>query len=767
MRNGGRTLVCLATFASVAHGMCPYIGGNYDKLPKGHPPVFASQPTGEAASFVQQQPPEGFKEALMKIDFDGVRQDLKKLFKDSKDFWPADYGNYAPFFVRLAWHNSGSYRTSDGRGGADGGRQRFDPERSWDDNTNLDKARRLLWPIKSKYGVGLSWGDLIVLAGNTAIESMGGPILGFCAGRIDDPNGKASEPLGPSSIQEELFPCEVNGQCKSPLGSTTVGLIYLNPEGPMGKPDPALSSMDIVLLEGGLFLTPFDDDDDELFLKTKAQVRDSFGRMAMNDSETVALIGGGHAFGKTHGACPAGPGPSPKDDPFNPWPGKCDSGKGKDAFTSGFEGPWTPNPTAWDNGYFVNLLKYEWEVHKATIMIKITVIKKWPCLQIRGGGPGGKHQWRVANASQSPVAPGPQGDTQRIMALTSDISLIKDPTGKYPEIVRQFAASQADFDFAFAHAWYKLTTRDMGPVTRCIGKDVPPPQPFQYPLPDPLPPSKLANFKLVEKAVVELLGDAPSESPLTPLFLRLAWRCASTFRQTDYQGGCNGARIRFEPQSKWNTTKGIDAALRALVPVKDKFGNGLSWADLIVLAGNVAVEVGSRDRISLSFCGGRTDAKDGRGSQYLSPKVTGSFHDRLGELRDAIVLLGLTPREFTALSGAHSFGRMHANVSGFGEGMAWTREPSVLSNDYFQTLLQEEWRPYTVPKTGKVLYKAEGKQLFMLKTDLMLRADAELLQHVEEFAGDEGAFFETFAHAWTKLMNADRFEGPLGNVCNK
>eukprot|EP00471_Norrisiella_sphaerica_P000034 CAMPEP_0184479338 /NCGR_PEP_ID=MMETSP0113_2-20130426/1103_1 /TAXON_ID=91329 /ORGANISM="Norrisiella sphaerica, Strain BC52" /LENGTH=674 /DNA_ID=CAMNT_0026857397 /DNA_START=164 /DNA_END=2188 /DNA_ORIENTATION=+ len=662
--------------------------------------------------------PEGFAEALKKVDYDEVREDLKKLFTDSKDFWPADYGNYGPLFVRLAWHNAGSYRISDGRGGADGGRQRFDPERSWPDNTNLDKARKLLWPIKVKHGVGLSWGDLIVLAGNTAIESMGGPILGFCGGRIDDPDGTASEPLGPTAVQEDIFPCPVNGKCDSPLGSTTVGLIYLNPEGPMGNPDPEGSSKD---------------------------VRDAFARMAMNDSETVALIGGGHAFGKSHGACRSGAGPSPKQDPFNPWPGTCGSGKGAEAFTSGFEGPWTPSPTRWDNDYFVNLLKYQWKPRK---------------------GPGGHYQWHVANDT-SPMAPGPQGGNQSIMALTSDVSLIKDPTGRYPKIVRNFAESPEEFGSAFAHAWYKLTTRDMGPVTRCVGKHVPPAQPFQYPLPPTPPISDLANFTEVVSSVRAVLGDSSEtarKSPLAPLFVRLAWRCASTFRQTDYQGGCNGARIRFSPQADWSVTAGLNKALDALTPVKDKFGKGLSWADLIVLAGSVAVEVASGNMTNLSFCGGRTDAEDGLGSQYLTPRVTGDITDELHVFRDTITVMGLTLREFTALSGAHSFGRMHANVSGY-QG-AWTPDPTVLSNDYYQVLLSETWEPVSDASKEKKYFKAAGKELYMLKTDLMLLADPELRAFVEEFANSEKTFLDAFVSAWVKLMNADRFDGPLGNVCD-
>jgi len=538
-------------------------------------------------------------------------------------------------------------------------------------------------------------------------------VLGFCAGRVDSEDGSETVELGPSAVQEQLYPCPINGTCKKPLGSTTVGLIYLNPEGPMGEPIPEGSARDI---------------------------RDAFGRMAMNDSETVALIGGGHAFGKTHGACPAGAGPSPKEDPSNPWPGMCGTGKGKDAFTSGFELKWTPDPTQWDNAYFKALQENEWEKHK---------------------GPGGHWQWRVKNAT---------GLLEEIGMLTSDVSLKHDPEGEYQKLVELWAHDQASFDHAFSHAWYKLTTRDMGPVTRCVGKNVPPAQPFQYPLPPP--PQKLADFdrvrveirKVIRTSSPVLLADQYHGEPYYgALFVRLAWRCASTFRSTDWLGGCNGARLRFSPEKEWPANAALDKTLLLLKPIKDQFGDALSWADLIVLAGSTALERAGSPK--LAFCGGRSDALDGLGSEYLAPKVDGETSDA-SRLKNAARIMGLSAREWAVLTGGgHALGRMHKERSGF-DG-AWTEDPTKLTNGYFRELLLETWEELIVPETGKKQYKAKGKKLHMLKSDLALRFDPEFAVIVQEYASDNALFLQDFAAAWTKLMNADRFDGPTGNVCDK
>ena len=748
------TLLLPATLA-----MCPMGHGNTHgkPLPAHHPRVLRAQdeppppPPPPQDPLARKAHHDAYYTAVAALDFGAVKKDLITFFTAPNAVWPADYDNYAPFFVRLAWHCSGSYRTSDGRGGCAGGRQRFEPERSWADNTNLDKARGLLWPLKEKYGLGLSWGDLFILAGTTAVEHMGGPILGYCAGRPDAVDGTESQLLGPTAAQEAFAPCPVNGECKTPLGSTTIGLIYLNPEGPMGQPVPETSA---------------------------GEVRDTFNRMAMNDSETVALIGGGHAFGKTHGACPATAGKSPKEDPANPWPGLCGAGKGKgkgvNAWTSGFEGPWTTKPTQWDNEFFRNLVGYGWEKHK---------------------GPGDHWQWRVTNTTAG--NPGPQAPSvdlkgkQSIMRLTSDVSLTKDPTGEYQKIVKAWAAttsadgkSNAKFDHAFKHAWYKLTTRDMGPAARCLGDAVPPPQEWQFPLPAPVAPSKRADVNQVRERLQAALDTCSVAAPgmcagadtapgratyFGAQFVRLAYQCASTFRRTDYQGGCNGARLRFSPQKDWPVNKGLDDVLAALKPIKDEFAAGLSWADLIVLAGNVALEdAGAKP---MAFCAGRTDASDGSGSMHLNPAlVTGRAEEStIADVREQTDLLGLSTRQMAAL-----YGRLRSPSFQTRTGFAnatYTCNPARLSNDYFNTLLDDAWVAYgnTTAEATQLQYRgkagAANADRFMLASDLAVKYDPVFATAAQELAADNDLFLDEFKSAWTTLMNADRFDGPDGNLC--
>eukprot|EP00007_Cunea_sp_BSH-02190019_P009487 CAMPEP_0174236026 /NCGR_PEP_ID=MMETSP0417-20130205/5279_1 /TAXON_ID=242541 /ORGANISM="Mayorella sp, Strain BSH-02190019" /LENGTH=721 /DNA_ID=CAMNT_0015314613 /DNA_START=172 /DNA_END=2337 /DNA_ORIENTATION=+ len=712
-------LVAAAFVASASAAGCPFAhlhssdGENnnpHDVSARHHQgPSYGVERLGDRA-----QP--GYAEALAALDFDAVRADLRELFTTSQPDWPADFGNYGPFFVRLAWHNSGSYRVSDGRGGVDGARQRFDPERSWDDNTNLDKARNLLAPIKVKYGLGLSWGDLIVLAGNTAIESMGFPQpLGFCAGRIDAPDGTESLPLGPSEEQERVAPCVHNGDCDYPLGTTTVGLIYVNPQGPDANPVPKLSV---------------------------PRIRSTFGRMGMDDLQTAALIGGGHAFGKAHGACPAGAGPSPHDDPENPWPGNCgsgaDKGKGCNTFTSGIEGSWTPDPTTWSNSYYRLLVDHTFALHK---------------------GPGGAWQWYVNDTANGPTyASACNASVQEpIMMMTTDLALLEDPI--YRQHVQKFASDQSALESAFAQAWYQLTTRDMGPATRCFGKATPPAEPFQHPLPPP--PSPLANFSDVRAAIRELISQKPGTGQAAPTIsqlARLAWRCAGTFRVTDYQGGCNGARVRLDPQRSWGINRGLDQPLALLSSVKQQFGDSLSWADLIVLAGNTALEMAGAP--ALPFCGGRSDAVSDGGSPFLVPLVDGSVTDQpITWQRDAMSLLGLSSRQFVALMGG--LNSLQAQFMPIKQPA--TSNPAQLTNDFFMSLISNDWQKTTV--NSQVLYKATNADIFTQQPNLALIWDAEYLALVQEFASSEDRFQSEFASVWTMIMNADRFDGPTGNVC--
>jgi len=645
------------------------------------------------------------------VDYEAVAADIKLLLTDSQDFWPADFGNYGPFFIRLAWHCTGSYRLSDGRGGCDGGNIRFEPVRSWDDNTNLDKALLLLEPIKDKYGPALSWGDLIVLAGTTAIESMGGPVLGFCGGRIDDADGVNHLELGPTRAQEEVAPCPEQGACQWPLGTSTVGLIYVNPEGYMANWDPTQSV---------------------------PQIREVFGRMSMNDTETVALIGGGHAFGRTHGACPAGPGPAPKDNPYNPWPGLCEEG----TYTSGLDGPWTGRPTQWSNDYFNQLLDLEYELVDA---------------------PSGHKQYEPVAGQNAP--PG-------IMMLTTDIALTYDD--KYKALVEEFAHDITSLEEQFAAAWYKLTSRDMGPVERCVGNLVAPPQPFQYPVEPTTPNATLyaEATALIEQALYQggsFSDPVDGQNYQGALFVQLAYQCASTFRSTDYRGGCNGAAIRFPPQSEWPVNKNMNLVLEQLGLIKDQLSSDISWADLIVLAGTVALnEAGGLD---IPFCGGRGDYQDGSSSENLEPR--NYVMDPIINARDNMKVMGLTPEEYAALAGRP---RSPAYMTGLGYTGSWTSNPSVFNNTYFQTVLQGDFQfdgidpsgsgSSALPNMPSIFQEYKADQAFITGFDLPIKYSPILKSISLQYASDERLFKDAFTNAWTKLMNADRFDGPTGNLCH-
>jgi len=442
------------------------------------------------------------------------------------------------------------------------------------------------------------------------------------------------------------------------------------------------------------------------------------------------LIGGGHAFGKTHGACPLGPGPNPDEDPANPWPGACGTGKGNDTFTSGFEGPWTFTPTRWSNMYFSNLLNLPWQVHK---------------------GPGGHWQWGVMNPPAS------------IMMLTTDISLMTDPA--YLGLLQLYAANLSVFTQTFSAAWYKLTTRDMGPVTRCVGPWVPPPQPFQNPLPPP--PTVFPSWLQVADFILKVIY-LDQSNILTPdyinnvpyygaIFVHLAWQSATTFRYTDFLGGANGARIRFPPESTWPSNIAMDKALHLLQPIQTAFRN-LSMADLIVFTGNVAL---SSTSINFSFCPGRTDATDGMGSAFIQPNT--NFSATVQQMRMNQQLMGLMDEEVVVLSARLRSPAQMARIGYYG---TWSMNISLLSNQYFITLLGETWQPYMVPGSGYLQYKAAGKELYMVQTDLNLIWDASYLAYVQNFASDNNYFLNFFTATWTKIMNIDRYSGPAGNVCN-
>lgn len=689
-------------------------------------------------------------EAAKGVNYEAVKKDIKALLTDSKEFWPADFGNYGPLFIRQAWHCSGSYRASDGRGGCDGGRQRFDPERSWGDNANLDKPKVLLQPIKLKYGRGLSWGDLFVLAGNVAIESMGGPVLGFCGGRVDDVDGSSSLELGRSLAQRQVAPCPVQGDCPYPLGPSVIGDIYVNPAGFMGVPDPGK--------------------------ETIADIRGVFSRMNFNDSETVALVGGGHAFGKTHGACTgrqtngddadsgtdgpdqddaSGAGFDPDLDPFKPWKGSCGNGtmrgKGNNTFTSGFEGPWTTHPTKWSNTYFKNLLFFDWQLHT---------------------GPGGNPQWRPI-----PLPGGPQPPAG-IMMLTTDVANKNDP--EYSKLVEAYAADIKVLENDFEHAWYKLTTQDMGPATRCLGNSVPPAQPFQDPLPPT--PKKLADFEQVRKDILKLLYAKNMGHILEPdvlpdgrpyygaLLVNLAYQCASTFRATDYRGGCNGARIRFSPQKDWPVNIAMNQVIQLLDTIKSKFPaskGALSWSDLIVFAGTTAIiEAGGK---MMPFCPGRTDAKDGGSNNPFR----NWYPDPFTAARDNMKVMGLTAREMVALQARP---RSPTQQLRLGYSGSWTDNPSKISNAYYKTLINNEFSGWqsAVNRTNTSVswkYSTEGhtknQTVFMTSPDLAIKYNTTWLADVQDFASDNNYFLTTFASAWNKLMVADRFMGPTGNQCGE
>ncbi|MFD8754479.1 catalase/peroxidase HPI [Kitasatospora sp. NPDC059577] len=673
--------------------------------------------------------------AFEALDLPAVKRDIQEVLTTSQDWWPADYGNYGPFMIRMAWHSAGTYRISDGRGGAGGGQQRFAPLNSWPDNASLDKARRLLWPVKKKYGRSLSWADLIVLAGNVALEGMGFRTFGFGGGRVDEWEPDEDVYWGPETtwLGDERYTGD--RELENPLAAVQMGLIYVNPEGPNGNPDPIAAARDI---------------------------RETFYRMAMNDEETVALIAGGHTFGKTHGAGPAdNVGPDPEDAPMEQqglgWKSRFRTGVGGDAITSGLEGAWTPTPVTWDNSFFETLFGYEWELTKS---------------------PAGAHQWKPKDGGGEGTVPDAHDPTKRHVPimLTTDLSLRLDPV--YEPISRRFLEDPDAFADAFARAWYKLTHRDMGPVVRYRGPEVPSEQLLWQ---DPLP---TVDYQQVGVADVADLKRRITATGLSVAELvSTAWAAASSFRSSDKRGGANGGRIRLQPQIGWevNEPDRLASVLSALEGVQREFnaqaggGKQVSLADLVVLAGGVGVEQAAKAAglaVEVPFAAGRVDVPqeltDTETFAALEPKADG-FRNWVGKgnrlpaehlLLDKANLLGLSAPELTVLVGGLRV--LGANHGRSAHGVL-TATPGALTNDFFVNLLDLDTR-WTATSGDSNTFEARdasGKVTWSgTRADLVFGSNAELRAVAEVYASDDAKekFVTDFVAAWVKVMNADRFD---------
>ena len=677
-----------------------------------------------------------YREEFSKLNLKEVKEDLYNLMTDSKDWWPADYGHYGPLFIRMAWHSAGTYRLGDGRGGANTGTQRFAPLNSWPDNVNLDKARRLLWPVKKKYGKSISWADLMILAGNCALESMGFKTFGFGGGREDvwEPDkdiywGSEAEWLGDKRYSGER-------DLENPLAAVQMGLIYVNPEGPNGKPDPVASGID---------------------------VRETFARMAMNDEETVALVAGGHTFGKCHGAGdPKHVGPEPEAADLEEmglgWKSSFGSGKGGDAIGSGIEGAWKPRPTKWDMGYLKVLFKYDWELVKS---------------------PAGAHQWLAKDVDEEDMVVDAHDPTKkhRPMMTTADMSLKKDP--KYNPIARHYLENPKEFEDAFARAWFKLTHRDMGPKTCYLGEEVPDEDLIWQ---DPVPK---VNHSLVNEDDIAKLKTTILDSGLSiATLVYTAWSSASTFRGSDRRGGANGARIQLEPQVNWevNQPKQLKKVLKVLSKIMDDFNNAhsegkmVSMADLIVLGGCAAVEEAAKkagyDK-EVPFSPGRTDASqeqtDVASFSVLEPCADGfrNYQKKRYSVNSEVLLvdkaqlLKLTAPEMTVLVGGLRV--LGANYKDSSHGV-FTETPGVLSNDFFVNLLDmgTEWKAKSKDKSEYEGFDRETGKLKWTGTraDLVFGSNSQLRALAEVYASDDSKekFVDDFIAAWNKVMNADRFD---------
>ena len=680
-----------------------------------------------------------YAEAFQSLDYAAVKRDLTDLMTDSQPWWPADYGHYGPFFIRMAWHSAGTYRTGDGRGGATSGSQRFAPLNSWPDNANLDKARRLLWPIKQKYGAKLSWADLMIMAGNVAIESMGGPVFGFGGGRKDiwEPMkdiywGSEEEWLGETRIDQE------SGKAlENPLAAIQMGLIYVNPEGPGGKPDPLLSARDI---------------------------RETFSRMGMNDEETLALTAGGHTFGKCHGAGDASKvGAEPEGSDIAQqglgWHSTHESGIGDHTITSGLEGAWTPTPIRWSMNYFRMLLEYDYELVKS---------------------PAGAWQWQPKDQKPEDMAPAAHNPSKRVptMMTTADMAFKVDP--KYREISERFYRNPDQFADAFARAWFKLCHRDMGPKARYLGPEVPAEDLIWQ---DPIPE---ADYAPIDAADVATLKRRIAESGLSVADLvKTAWASASTYRCSDHRGGANGARIRLEPQRNWevNEPAELDRVLKTYERIKADFdgsasgGKKVSIADLIVLGGSVGIEQAAKaagHEVEVPFTPGRTDASaeqtDAESFDVLEPKADG-FRNYLSVrfsvpteelLIDRSQLLGLTAPQMTALVGGLRV--LGANHGGSKHGVL-TDRPGQLTNDFFVNLLDMGTAWKQVEDRGDEVFvgtcrRTDEEKWTATRTDLVFGSNSQLRALSEVYAASDagGKFVRDFVKAWTHVMDADRFD---------
>ncbi|MFT7050519.1 MAG: catalase-peroxidase [Psychroserpens sp.] len=717
---------------------CPFLSGTNNKTSGGGTTNRDWWPNELRLNILRQHAPESspmdkdfdYSKAFQKLDFSALKREVLNLMTDSQDWWPADYGHYGGLMIRLAWHSAGTYRIGDGRGGAGGANQRFAPINSWPDNGNLDKARLLLWPIKQKYGQSISWADLMILAGNCALESMGFRTFGFAGGREDIFEPEQDVYWGSETewgANDERYE---NGELEDPLGAVMMGWIYVNPEGPNGNPDPMGSAKN---------------------------VRETFGRMAMNDEETVALVAGGHTFGKAHGAAdpdkyvstePAG---ATIQEMSTGWKNSFGTGVLEDTITSGIEGAWTPNPTQWDHDYFEVLLNYDWELTKS---------------------PAGAHQWTPTAASNARMAPraGDANGKQALMMTTADIALKIDPD--YLKISKHFHKDHKAFEDAFARAWYKLTHRDMGPIDRYLGPEVPKEELLWQ---DPVPKVDYTLSDGDMSSLKQLIRDSGLS---ISQMVTTAWASASTYRGSDKRGGANGARIRLEPQKNWevNNPMALQIVLHKLEDIQTQFNGDISMADLIVLSGNVGVELAAKKAghtVVLDFNQGRGDATQEQTDidsfcylepladgfrNYIKPNVKLAAEDLL---IDRANLLTLTIPEMTVLAGGLKV--LGANYDGSNHGV-FTESVGALSNDFFKAILDLNYTWKATSDDDKYFEGSNRKtgdvKFHGTRADLIFGSNSELRAICEVYGANDGEdmFINHFVKAWTKVMNLDRFD---------